>query len=106
MGRYGAGMVPGSMIIDRAVCLPGMQLGNDGICYNKGQITNKQRQWPKGRKPLLTGGELNAIRIAATAGRRLTAATKRLQTIGLMKKPTRRVAGRHQHARPIAAVSV
>jgi len=106
MGRYGAGVQPGSMIVDRAICGRGMQLGNDGVCYNKGQISNKQRQWPKGRKPLLTGGEMNAIRIAATAGRRLTAATKRLQTIGLMKKPLTRRAGRHQHAKPIAAVSV
>jgi len=36
MGRYGAALVPGSMVIDRAVCLPGMHLGNDGLCYNKG----------------------------------------------------------------------
>jgi len=101
MGRFGAAMVPGNMVIDRAVCLPGMQLGNDGLCYNKGAITNKQRQWPKGRKPLLSGGEMRAISIAARAGSRLEGATKRLQAIGLMKTPTRRRSrpktGAHKH---------
>jgi len=85
-GRYGAALEPGIMTIDRAVCLPGMQLGDDGLCYNKGAISNKQRMWPAGRKPLLTGGEMRAINIAAGAGRRLQSATKRLQGLGLMKK--------------------
>lgn len=86
-GRYGAALTPGVMTIDRSVCLPGMQLGNDGLCYNKGQITNKQRMWPAGRRPLLTGGDMRAISIAASAGRKLERTTKRLQKIGLMKKP-------------------
>jgi len=92
MGRYGAGMVAGSQIVDRATCLRGMQLGNDGLCYNKGQITNKQRMWPAGRKPLLTGGEMGAISTAARAGRRMELATKRLQKMGMMKKPSPRQA--------------
>jgi len=87
MGRYGAALVPGNMVVNRAVCLRGMQLGDDDLCYNRGQITNKQRAWPRGRKPLLTGGEMRAISIAATAGRRLERTAKRLQKIGLMKKP-------------------
>ena len=87
MGRYGAAVVPGSRMIDRAVCARGMQLADDGLCYNKGNISNKQRMWPAGRKPLLTGGEMRAITVAATAGRRLERASKRLQKIGLMKKP-------------------
>ena len=100
MGRYGAGLRPGSMLIDRAICLKGMQLGNDGICYNKSQISNKQRQWPAGRKPLLSGGDMRAISIAARAGRRLEGATKRLQRLGMMKKPSSsRRAAPHQHAR-------
>jgi len=108
MGRYGAALQPGSMMIDRAVCLRGMQLGDDGLCYNKSQITNKQRMWPAGRKPLLSGGDMRAIGIAARAGRRLEGATKRLQRLGMMKKPARRLGpGRaHAHAKPIAAVSV
>lgn len=89
LGQYGAGIVPGSMVIDRAVCGKGMQLGNDGVCYNKSQITNKQRMWPAGRRPLLTGGDMRAISIASRAGTRLEGATKRLQKIGLMKKPAR-----------------
>ena len=89
MGRYGAALIPGSQIVDRATCLRGMQLGNDGLCYNKGQITNKQRMWPAGRKPLLTGGDMRAISVASRAGRRMELATKRLQKMGMMKKPTR-----------------
>ena len=90
MGQYGAGMVAGSQIVDRATCGRGMQLGNDGVCYNKSQISNKQRMWPAGRKPLLSGGDVRAISIAARAGRRMELATKRLQKMGMMKKPTRR----------------
>lgn len=89
MGRYGAGLEPGIMPIDRAVCLRGMVLGNDGVCYNKSQIRNADRMWPRGRRPLLTGGDMRSISIAARAGKRLEGATKRLQKIGLMKKPSR-----------------
>ena len=87
MGQYGAGTVAESRIIDRVVCRRGQQLGNDGVCYNKGQISNKQRMWPAGRKPLLTGGDMRAISIASRAGRRMDLATKRLQKMGMMKKP-------------------
>jgi len=87
MGRYGAALVPASMIVDRAVCLPGMHLGDDGLCYNKGAISNRQRAWPRGRKPLLTGGEMRAISVASTAARRLTRTAVRLQDMGLIKKP-------------------
>ena len=107
MGQYGAALVPGSQIIDRATCPRGTQLGNDGLCYNKGQITNKQRMWPAGRKPILSGGDLRAISIAARAGRRMDLATKRLQKLGMMKKPRSAPAPRaHAHAKPVAAVSV
>ena len=104
MGRYGAALEPGSLIVDRAVCLAGMQLGDDGLCYNKGQISNKQRMWPAGRKPLLSGGDMRAISIASRAGRRLEGATKRLQQLGMMKKPMPRRALPHAHAK--AATSV
>lgn len=106
MGRFGAALTPGSMIIDRAVCLRGMQLAIDGLCYNKSQISNKQRMWPAGRKPLLSGGDMRAISIAARAGRRLEGATKRLQRLGMMKKATPRRLAPHQHARLLPAVSV
>ena len=108
MGRYGAALEPGVMIIERSVCLPGMQLGNDGLCYNKGAITNSQRQWPRGRRPLLTGGDMRAIGIAARAGSKLDRTTKRLRSLGMMKAlPKGRGAPRaHAHAKPVAAVSV
>ncbi len=89
MGRYGAALVPGSRIIDRAECIRGMVVGDDGLCYNKSQIKNSERMWPKGRRPLLTGGDMAAISKAARAAGRLERTTKRLQKIGLMKKPSR-----------------
>jgi len=104
MGQYGAGMVAGSQIVDRATCGRGMQLGNDGVCYNKSQISNKQRMWPAGRKPLLSGGDMRAISIAARAGRRLEGATKRLQRLGMMKKPARRALAPHRHAKAATGV--
>ena len=107
MGRYGAAVQPGVMMIERSVCDKGMTLGNDGLCYNKGSITNKQRQWPRGRRPLLTGGDMRAIGVAARAGAKLDRTTKRLRTLGMMKKlPAPRKAPAHQHAKPVAAVSV
>jgi len=90
MGRYGAAYIPGNMVVNRALCLPGDVLGDDALCYPKRTITNRQREWPRGRKPLLTGGEMRAISIAARAGRRVELATKRLQKIGMMKKPAPR----------------
>ncbi len=90
MGRYGAALTPGSRIIDRAVCLRGMVVGNDGLCYNRSQIKNSERMWPRGRRPLLTGGDMRAISIAARAASRLTRTAVRLQDIGLIKKPVTR----------------
>ena len=87
MGIHGAGVVAGSEIIDRATCLRGMHLGNDGICYKKGAITNKERMWPAGAKPLLTGGEMNAIRTADTARGRVARAAGRL---GIVPKAPRK----------------
>lgn len=107
MGQFGAALQPGIMTIERSVCIPGMQLGKDGLCYNKGAITNSQRMWPRGRRPLLTGGDMRAIGIAARAGAKLERTTKRLRSLGMMKKlPTGHRTTRHQHAKPVAAVSV
>lgn len=103
MGRYGAAMQPGSMMIDRAVCGRKMHLGDDGLCYAKTAISNKQRMWPKGRRPLLSGGDMRAISIAATAAKRLERTTKRLQGMGMMKKPASRPRA-HAHAREARGV--
>lgn len=94
MGQFGAALVPGSRIIDRADCtfggtVRGMVVGSDGLCYNKSQISNKERMWPVGRRPLLTGGDMAAISKAARAAGRLERTTKRLQKIGLMKRPAK-----------------
>lgn len=86
MGRFGAGLVPQQRTITTAVCLPGMVLGKDDLCYNKRDIPNRDRMWPKGRAPLLTGGEMRAISTAARAAGKLTRTKKRLEKIGLMKK--------------------
>lgn len=97
MGRFGAGLLPGSRIIDRAVCLRGMVLGNDEICYNRKQIRNSDRMWPRGRRPLLTGGDMRAISIASRAANRLTRTAVRLQEIGLIKKPVARKPPKSKH---------
>ena len=108
MGQFGAALVPGTMVVERSVCLPGMQLAKDGLCYNKGAITNSQRLWPRGRRPLLTGGDMRAIGVAARAGAKLDRTTKRLRSLGMMKAlPSgRKRAAPHAHAKPVAAVSV
>lgn len=90
MGRYGAAMVP--TLIDRTIrdCLPGMVLGKDLNCYNARDISNKERRWPKGRAPLLTGGERNAISKARRAAGKLERTTKALQDMGMLRKPAPR----------------
>jgi len=70
-------------------CLPGDVLGRDGFCYAKGSISNKNREWPKGRRPLGTPGEMAALAKAASFGRRMETTVKRMQKIGVLKKPSR-----------------
>jgi len=89
MGQFGAALVPGRMAVSRAVCIRGMVVGSDGLCYNKSAISNKDRMWPRGRQPLLTGGEMRAISIAARAAGKFERTQKRLQKIGMIKKPSR-----------------
>jgi len=92
MGRFGAGMAPRRRDIITLDCLPGMVLGADSICYNKRDITNKERKWPRGRRPLLTGGDRNAITRAARAARAIQRTEKQLRKLGMLKSPTRRPA--------------
>jgi len=107
MGQFGAALEPTTMTIERRVCRPGMQLAMDGLCYNKGSISNSQREWPRGRRPLLTGGDMRAIGVAARAGAKLDRTTKRLRSLGMMKKlPAPRKAPAHQHAKALPAVSI
>ena len=91
MGQYGAGLAPNVIATTRRDCsfggqVRGMILGSDGLCYNKGQISNKERFWPRGRRPLLSGGEMRAISIAARAASRVQRTTAKLESIGMLKK--------------------
>lgn len=87
-GLYGAGFVPGSEIRDIAVCPSGFVLGTDGICYD--HLRNRQRMYPRGRRPLLTGGDLNAITKSRSAATKLKNARADLTALGMLKAPTRR----------------
>lgn len=78
-GLYGAALEPQFEQSTTRRCIRGMVLGKDGLCYNKRQIRNADRQWPRGTPPLLTGGERKAIRIAATAGGKLARSKRSLQ---------------------------
>lgn len=89
-GRFGIGMVPNQRNIVRDVCRKGMVLGKDNICYERRNIANRDRLWPKGTKPLGTAEEMRAVRIAARFAGRFERTTKRMQKIGLAKKPAPR----------------
>ena len=103
MGRYGAALDPMFRTINQRVCLEGMILGKDRLCYNKGAISNKERLWPRGTPPLLTGGEMACIRKADTARGKVARTAKRL---GIQTATRRASPKRHAHARPIRAVSI
>ncbi len=93
MARYGAALVPSSEAITVRRCPRGAVLAKDGYCYNKSQIRRGDRMWVPGRKPLLTGGEMNALTVAARVTSKIEAKTKALQRMGLMKKPASRARG-------------
>jgi len=110
MGQFGAALVPNVETIQRATCnfpgVRGMVLGADGYCYNKTQLSNKERMWPKGRRPLLTGGDMGAITKAARAAKRLQATQGKLQKMGMLKKPSSRPRARAAGGPPrVTAVS-
>lgn len=92
MGRYGVALEPGSMPSSRLVCPRGTVLGHDNLCYNKRDLRKGERKWQPGRKPLMTGGDLNAITKASKAARRLQSQAARLQKMGMLPKsaPPRR----------------
>jgi len=102
MGRFGAALIPESETRLHRACLPGMVLGNDDLCYNRRDIKNSERKYPKGRAPLLTGGERNAITKAAAAARKITRTQKQLMKLGMLKAPTRRAAPKPRLALPPA----
>ena len=81
MGMYGAGLVPGNMVVDRAVCLRGMVLGNDGVCYNRKSIKNSDREWPRGARPLGSPEEMRALRIASRFAGRMDKSKERIKAL-------------------------
>lgn len=87
-GRYGPAAVPGSRITDVATCDRGMVLGKDGLCY--ANLANRNRLYPRGRRALLTGGDMRAISRARRAGNRLANAKSDLVAIGMLKSASPR----------------
>jgi len=83
------------------LCLPGDVLGKDGMCHSKADISNKNRAHPRGRRPLGTPGEMAALAKAASFGRRMENTVKRMQKIGVLKKPGRRSSSRAPARRQI-----
>jgi len=90
MGRFGAGFEPSVIMTDTRRCGRGAVLGVDGICYNKRDLRNNERFWPRGRRPLLTGGEMRAISTASSAAKKLQRKQKQLEGLGLLKRPAPR----------------
>lgn len=102
MGRYGAGLEPAVEDRMTRICPRGTVLGDDGICYNRRDLRNSERMYPRGRRPLLTGGEMRAISTAASAAKKLDRKKKQLEQMGMLKKSRSRVArrlpsGHHTH---------
>lgn len=97
-GRYGPAEVPDEVARMTAICPDGMVLGDDDLCYTN--IANSERKYPRGRAPLLTGGERNAITKAGQAARKMGNAKKDLEKLGLLKRPTRRAPARHSIKHP------
>lgn len=97
-GRYGAALVPATRTVTTSYCPPGAVLGKDGFCYNRRDLRKDERKWNPGTPPLLTGGDVNAIRKAKRAAGRLERKTKALQSMGMIKKPAPRTKRLHAHA--------
>ncbi len=88
MGRYGAAEVPFDETRLVMVCPTGTALGKDDLCY--AHLPNRDRKYPRGRRPLLTGGDMRSISRARRAGNRLANAKSDLIAIGMLKAPSRR----------------
>ncbi len=89
MGRFGAGFEPELLSTTTRRCGRGAVLGLDGICYNRRDLRNSERFWPRGRRPLLTGGEMRCISVASAAAKKLQKKQKQLTELGLLKRPSR-----------------
>ena len=90
MGQYGAALQPEVRESTTRRCPRGSVLGTDGLCYNRRDIRNSERFWPRGRRPLLTGGEMRCISIASSAAKKFQKKQKQLQELGFLKAPPAR----------------
>jgi len=109
MGRFGPAMVPGHRPIDRDVCPRGMVLGLDRLCYNSrgdNKISNKNRLWPKGRAPLGAPYEMRALSITTRFSSKFKTATKRMEDLGLVKKPKPRARARTSRKQLASGITV
>lgn len=102
MGQFGAGLQPSTFTTTTRACPRGAVLAVDGLCYNKRDLRNADRMWPRGTRPLLTGGEMRCIRIASGASKKLQRKQKQLIAMGMLPKPSRRTqralpSGHHAH---------
>lgn len=79
LGFYGVAVQPAAMTVTRHRCPPGFVLGKDNLCYD--HLPKSKRKWNPGRKPLLTGGELNAISTAERAAKKLQRQRKKLKAL-------------------------
>lgn len=61
-GQYGAGYVPLAVERVQRVCPKRHVLGDDGVCYKRGQVSRSNRAHNPGAKPMFTGGDMNALR--------------------------------------------
>jgi len=102
MGRFGAAITPMVDQLIRLDCPRGMVLGEDDLCYNRRDLRKDERKWPPGRRPLLTGGDLNAISKAHRAATRFKTQQKRLMDLGMLPRPkTSKRAPTGHHNTPI-----
>jgi len=85
MGQFGAALQPLVASSTTLRCLRGMVLGMDNLCYNRRDLKNDERKWPRGRRPLLTGGEMRCISVASRAASKLETKTKQLRKMGMLK---------------------
>lgn len=65
-------------------CPRAMVLGADNVCYAKGSLPRQFRKWKPGTRPAVSGGDVRAIRQAASAKRRVK---KLAQNVGFSCAP-------------------
>lgn len=69
-GRYGVGATPIAVARTTRACPPGFVLGKDGVCYD--HLPRTARAHNPGTKPLLTGGDVSALRRARTLEKKIS----------------------------------